>query len=292
MSTSGAHRRGSATLQRRRLGRELRTLRREAGLTQTQAGKELWWSGATVSRIERGCVGTTPRDVRDMLRIYGVEDQRPELLELAVEARKRDAFWQPYGEVPPEHRTYVELEQAAVRIRQYEFLAVPGLLQTRAYAAALSKAVFPVATAWDLERLVALRLTRQALLVAGDPPRFDAVLDESVLHRLVGGREVMVNQLSRLAEVAELPNVTLRVIPFHAGEHGGMAGPFTMLSFEDPSDQEELYFEYSAGERMTSAPAEVRRHTVLFAGLQRAALPPQASVALIRALAARLRRST
>lgn len=112
-----------------------------------------------------------------------------------------------------------------------------------------------------------------------------------MLHRLVGGRKVMADQLSRLADAAELPNVALLVIPFDTGAHGGMAGSFTMLGFRDPTDRDEIYFEYSAGERMASALLEVRRHAQLFAGLRHAALPPGASVARIRALAARLRGS-
>jgi transcriptional regulator with XRE-family HTH domain len=291
MSTNGARRPRSAALQRRRLGRELRSLRRAAGLSQTEVGAELYRSSATVSRVERGRVGVTPRDVRDMLRLYGVEDQRQELVHLALEARKRDSFWQAYGDVPPEHRTYVELEQSAVSIRQYECLAVPGLLQSREYATALSKAVFPNGTARHVAQHVELRLSRQALLVDDDPPRFEAVLDEGVLHRLVGGRKVMADQLSRLADAAELPNVALLVIPFDTGAHGGMAGAFTMLGFRDPADRDELYFEYSAGERMASAPSEVRRHAQLFAGLRHTALPSEESVARIRALAARLRGS-
>jgi hypothetical protein len=291
MSRNRAHRPRGAVLQRRRLGRELRDLRQENGLTQTEVGTVLWRSPATVSRIERGCVGVTPRDVREMLLLYGAEQQRPDLVELAAEAHKRDAFWQPYGEVPPEHRIYVELEQSAAWIRQYECLAIPGLMQSLDYAAAVSKAVFPNATTEHVKRHVELRLARQALLMDEDAPRVEVVLDESVLHRLVGGREVMFDQLSRLTNAAELPNVTLQVISFSAGEHGGMAGPFTMLSFEDPVDRDELYFEYSAGERMTSAPKLVRRHAQLFAGLRRAALPPDESVALVRARAAQLRRA-
>jgi hypothetical protein len=291
MSINRAHRPSSAALQRRRLGRELRVLRRDAGLTQTEVGKALWWSTPKVSRVERGCVGVTPRDVEDMLRLYGAGDQRPDLLELTLEARRRDAFWHAYADVPPEHRTYVELEQSAVVIRQHENLAIPGLLQSQPYAAALSKAIFPTATAQHIERHVDLRLARQALLLEDDPPRFEVVLDESVLHRLVGGREVMSDQLSRLADAAERPNVTLQVIPFEAGEHGGMVGPFTMLTFGDSADGDELYFEYSAGERMASAPSVVRRHALLFAGLQRAALPPEESVAVVKARAARLQSS-
>lgn len=105
---------------------------------------------------------------------------------------------------------------------------------------------------------------------------------------MIGRRQVLLDQLLRLADAAERPNVTLQVIPFSAGEHGGMAGPFTMLTFAGSADRDEIYFEYSAGERMTSAPPVVRRHALLFAGLQRAALPPEESVALVRARAAQL----
>jgi transcriptional regulator with XRE-family HTH domain len=289
MSTYESYRPRGAALQRRRLGTELRILRRDAGLTQTDAGKELDWSAPTVSRVERGRVGVTPRDVRDLLRLYGVEEQRPDLLQLAAEARRRDAFWQPYGDVPPQHRVYVELEQSAAWIRQYECLMVPGLLQSRPYASALSKVSFPDASAQQVKQLIELRLARQALLLDDDPPRFDAVLDEGVLHRLIGGREVMADQLSRLADAAERPGVTLQVIPFDAGEHWGMAGAFTMLSFRDPADRDEIWFEYSGGERTASTSSQVRRHTRLFADLQRAALSPGQTVALIRARAARLR---
>jgi transcriptional regulator with XRE-family HTH domain len=215
MSTNGAYRPRSAALQRRRLGRELRSLRRAAGLSQTEVGAELYRSSATVSRVERGRVGVTPRDVRDMLRLYGVEDQRQELVHLALEARKRDSFWQAYGDVPPEHRTYVELEQSAVSIRQYECLAVPGLLQSRDYATALSKAIFPNATARHVAQHVELRLSRQALLVDDDPPRFEAVLDEGVL-RVLGGRADGERPLGGPA-----PRPALRRLAAHGASTGG-----------------------------------------------------------------------
>jgi hypothetical protein len=121
-----------------------------------------------------------------------------------------------------------------------------------------------------------------------DSPRLEAVLDEAVLHRLVGGREVMRDQLCRLVAAAELANVTLQVISFGAGAHSGMAGSFTMLSFPDPSDPDEIYLEYSIGESMTGAPAQVQRHERLFARLQRVALSPEETVSRIRALAALL----
>jgi Domain of unknown function (DUF5753) len=135
-----------------------------------------------------------------------------------------------------------------------------------------------------------VRLSRQSLLLDDDnPPRFEAVIDEGVLHRLVGGREIMLTQLAHLANAAELPGVSLQVIAFEAGEHGGMAGAFAILSFGDPVDRDELYFEYSAGERLTSAPGEVGRHVQLFAALRHAALPAGKTAAFIRALAARIR---
>ena len=283
----------SSMLQRRRLGMELRRLRTAAGLTLGQVGEELYRSSSTISRVERGRVGVTPRDVRDMLRLYGVETQQQEaLLQLALGVGRRDPFWQAHGDVPPEQRTYVGLEKSAALIRQYECLAIPGLLQLRQYAAALSRVIFPHATVQHIERHVGLRMTRQALLLDDDPPGFEAVLDEAVLRRPVGGPDVMRAQLNRLAVATEMPNVTLQVIPFEAGEHGGMAGPFTILSFRDSVDLDEIYLEYSAGETMTNTSTQVQRHKLLFDQLKRAALSPEVSAAFICEMANRFGAAT
>lgn len=157
-------------LQRRRLGMELRRLRKAAGLTLNQVAEELYWSSSTVSRVERGRVGVTPRDVRDMLLLYGVDGQRQDtLLQLALGTRQRDPFWQAHGDVPADYRTYVGLEKSAALIREYECLAIPGLLQLKEYALAVSRAVFPSATTQHIERHVELRMARQALLTENDP---------------------------------------------------------------------------------------------------------------------------
>src|SRR3712207_5686161 len=119
---------------------ELRRLRQAAGLTLNQVAEELYWSSSTVSRVERGRVSVTPRDVRDILQLYGVESHRQETLsQLALGARQRDPFWQAHRDVLPDYRTYVGLEKSAIAIMQYECLAIPGLLQLRQYALALSK---------------------------------------------------------------------------------------------------------------------------------------------------------
>jgi transcriptional regulator with XRE-family HTH domain len=132
MSMRVAHRQSGTALQRRRLGRELRGLRREAGLSLVEVGKVLYRSPATISRIERGQVGVTPRDVREMLRHYGVEDQRPDLVRLAEESHRRDAFSQAYGDMPPVFRTYLELERSAVSIGSTRAKRFPGCCRRRA----------------------------------------------------------------------------------------------------------------------------------------------------------------
>ena len=279
----------SSPLQRRKLGLELRRLRKAAGLTLGEVASELYRSSSTVSRMERARVSITPRDVRDMLQLYGVEShQQVALLELALEAHRKDPFWQAHGDLPPDFRTYVSLEKVAGIVMQHECLAIPGLLQLRPYALAFSRALFPNATAEQIERHVEFRMARQTLLLEDDPPLFEAVLDEAALRRLVGGRRVMRDQPYHLADVTEIPNIILQVIPFDAGEHGGMAGPFTILTFRDSSDLDETYIEYSAAEIMINTPTQLQRHRSVFERLQSTALSPRDSAAFFRDRAMKL----
>src|SRR6266540_3352438 len=202
-----ASRRGSPTLRRRQLGMELRRLREAAGITIDHVAERLECSGSKISRIETGQTGVTPRDVRDMLSIYGVElDYAETLLQIAREARQK-GWWQLYGDVLT--GAYVGLEAAVDRIRAYEALVVPGLLQTEGYAQAMIHAARPDISPGEVDKRVRVRMSRQSLLSQDDPPDLWVVLDEAVLRRPVGGAEVMRRQLMHLATVAELPNVTL-----------------------------------------------------------------------------------
>lgn len=275
--------RQSPTVRRRRLGMELRRLREAAGLTTDRVAEILECSHSKISRIETGQVRATPRDVRDMLEIYGVAGEpREALIQIAREARQT-GWWHAYGDVIKES-AYVGLEVAAASIRSYEALLVPGLLQTTQYARAATRAVRPDQPQEQIERQVELRMARQAILTQDDPPALWAILDEAALRRPVGEHGIMVEQLHHLIEVAELAAVTLQVLPYSAGEHAGMDGAFTILSFPEPADPAVVYLENATSDLYLENPDEIRRYSLLFDHLRAAALKPNDSTAFLGAL--------
>jgi transcriptional regulator with XRE-family HTH domain len=273
-----ASRRGSPTLRRRQLGMELRRLREAAHVTIDQVAERLECSGSKISRIETGQTGVTPRDVRDMLDIYGVDPEyADQLLKIAREARQK-GWWQLYGDVLTS--AYVGLEAAADHIRSYEALVVPGLLQTEEYAQAMIHAARPDIGATDVEKRVRVRIGRQSLLTQDDPIDLWVVLDEAVLRRPVGGRSVMRRQLEHLTLAASWPNVTLQVLPFSAGAHAGMDGAFTMLLYDESAGQNFVFASNAAGGLFLEKDDELQRYGFIFDYLRANALRPDESVSL------------
>jgi transcriptional regulator with XRE-family HTH domain len=268
------------TVRRRRLGAELRRLREESGLTIERVAKSLECSDSKISRIENGQVGASPRDVRDMLELYEVDaQQRDALIEIAREARQK-GWWHAYRDVPVVPAS-IGLEEGATALRMYAALLVPGLLQTRDYAIAVLRALQPGLDAEQFERWVDLRLRRQSLLDRAGAPALWTILDEAVLRRPVGGAEVMRDQLRRLAEASERPNVTLQVLPFAAGEHAGMDGGFTIFGFSRSADSDVVHLDNSSGDLYLEDPEEIRRYNEVFDQLKTAALRPDDSLALV-----------
>jgi transcriptional regulator with XRE-family HTH domain len=271
--------RRSPTVRRRRLGAELRRRRDAAGVTIDVVAERLECSASKVSRIETGHTTATPRDVRDMLEIYGVTGpEADELVQIAREARQK-GWWHPYSTVLT--GAYVGFEAAARSVRAYEQQVVPGLLQTADYARAMIRAARPDITDEDVAHRVHVRLKRQSLLTQEDQIDVWAVLDEAVLSRPVGGDEVMRAQLHRLVEAADLPNVTLQVLPFEVGAHAGMDGTFTILDFPEPSDADVVYAENATGGLFLEKSEELRKYIFIFDHIRAAALTPEESVAMI-----------
>ena len=223
--------RGAPTVRRRRLGIELRRLREEAGLTIDQVAQRLECSDSKISRIETGQVSATPRDVRDMLKIYEVgEEQRAELLQIAREARQK-SWWQAYGDIPVPPAVAFKADAFSMSI--YQALAVPGLFQTKDYARAVLRAMRPELAPGQIERRVELRLARQPILTRDQPPALWVVLDEAALRRPIGGLEIMRKQLEHLLEAAAWPNVSVQVLPLKVGAHAGMGGRFIIDSLAE-----------------------------------------------------------
>jgi transcriptional regulator with XRE-family HTH domain len=228
------------------LGSKLRRLREANGITREAAGNAIRGSSAKISRLELGRVGFKERDVADLLTLYGVTDEQERDASLAL-ARQANVpgWWREYGDVLPTwFGTYLGLEQAASVIRTYEPTFVPGLLQTEDCARAIMRLRHLHACADDIERRVAVRMTRQQFLTRPGAPDLWVVLDESALCRPFGSREVQRAQLRHLIEMAQLPNITLQVVPFHVGDPPAVGGAFTVLRFSEPGLPNVVYLEH------------------------------------------------
>lgn len=280
---------------RRELGASLRRLRRAAGMTVEEVAGHLLCSPTKVSRIETGQRAASLRDVRDLCNLFDVgADEREHLMDLARAVRER-SWWQGF-ELP--YSEYVGLEAEAVSIREFRSTAVPGLLQTADYARAQVEAGMPPDAAMTrfppdlVDRRVEARLTRQRLLTQDDPPRFSAVLDEAVLHRSVGGCEVIGRQLERIVEMADLPAVTVRVIPYDGGAHPALDSTFIILEFARTDVSDIVYVEGLVGNIYRDRPQDLDRYRQAFSRLSDAALSPADSTDLIaRIRTAHLRRA-
>jgi transcriptional regulator with XRE-family HTH domain len=267
-------------VRRRELGARLRALRVAKGMTIEQAADHLFCSPGKVSRMENGFRAGTLRDVRDLCELYGVSeaDQRDELLEFARQS-KQHGWWQDYG-LP--FSTYVGLEADAASVSSYHSTIVPGLLQTADYARAIHDGGTARSYDWEeIEQRVQVRLIRQRLLTQSDPPKFRAVLDEAVLHRVMGGPAVMAVQLDRLIELSRLRNVAIGVISFRSGAHPGGDGAFDILEF-GASLPGVVYLEGLFGQIFVESPRDVGRYQSAFETLHAAALDQEDSQQLIR----------
>ncbi|MEU8846362.1 helix-turn-helix transcriptional regulator [Streptomyces sp. NPDC048564] len=280
-------------VRRRKLGAELRALRTAAGLTSGEAARLVGWHQSKVSRIETGASGVKPADVRLLLDVYGVQDAQLRQLMLALagseEGDGRDHWWHAYrGVLPTTYRDFISLESQASAMRTLETSVVPGLLQTPEYARAVTRAA--VGGLDDdaderLDALVAVRLARQDVLRAEPPLELSAVLDEAVLRREIGGPEVMERQLRRLVEAARLPQVRLQVLPFAAGEHIGITGPFVIFSFSRTSDLDVVVLDHLTSSLYLERKEDLQAYTEAFNALRIHALSPEESMDYIAALA-------
>jgi hypothetical protein len=233
------------TVLRMLLGNQLHRLRETAGVTPDRAGYEIRASRSKISRMENGRVSFKDRDVADLLTLYGVTDEqkRASMLSLARQANT-PGWWSKYGDVLADwFEAYLGLEGAASVIRTFELQFVHGLFQTEAYARAVTLLGYRTAPGEEIDRRVSMRLKRQDLLTSAEPPQVWSVVDEAALRRPVGGRAVMRAQLKRLTEVAELPHVTIQVVPFGRGGHAAASGSFTILRFREPELLDVVYIE-------------------------------------------------
>ncbi|MFJ8863400.1 helix-turn-helix domain-containing protein [Streptomyces sp. NPDC102451] len=260
------------TVRRRRLGQELRRLREIKGMTAEEVAERLLVSQSKISRLENGRRSISQRDVRDLCGVYEVEDHRvvDSLMQMAKDSRQQ-GWWHAFGDIP--YSVYIGLETDAESLRVYEPQVVPGLLQTRGYAEALINGALPEAPPSDIEKRVNVRARRQDRVNAPEHPlRLWAVIDESALRRLVGGKQVMIEQLEHLIEQSQLPHVTVQVLPFDMGAHPGINGQYAILEFPDAADSSVVYIEGVTSDLYLEKANDVQRYSVMYEHLRAQAL--------------------
>ncbi|MEV4381153.1 helix-turn-helix transcriptional regulator [Streptosporangium sp. NPDC049644] len=279
------------TLRAQWLGKRLKECRESAKLTLRQAGDYLQRDAATISRLESGIIPARVSDVLALLNLYDVGDQK---IRDGLERLSRDiwrkGWWDGYAtDSLGGMFDHVWLETRATGIRSYEAMVIPGLLQTRDYALAVIAAGDANAPGEQIERWVDFRMDRQRVLDAESAPSTEIVLDEAVLHRMIGGPKVMRAQLEHLAKSMSRPNVTVRVLPFAAGAHACLESSFTIFVMPEPYS-DATYVETRGGAVYTEAEgAEIFARA--YDSLRSTALTPDGSMTAIRTAIGRAKRA-
>jgi transcriptional regulator with XRE-family HTH domain len=270
-----------STTRRRQLGATMRKLRSRTGLTLEEAGRLVGVSKATVSRYET-TAGPVKWIVVDALcREYGATDaERRAVVNLAKSA-KEQGWWSSFADsIPESMNLLLTLEDEAVRENHFCCVYVPGLLQTRDYSTALQKANEVPLESAEVERLVDIRMKRQEILTRPKPLHLWAILDESVIRRVVGSPAVMKEQLDRLLQANESPHITLQVLPFSKGAHAAALGSFVIIGGPE-SALDVVYVDFHTGSLFLEKEEELQRYRLAFEYLRAQALDMEASSALI-----------
>lgn len=280
--TEGTMADDSPTMRRRQLGAELRRLREEAGKTQEEVQEWTNVPATTISRMEHGKRRVPVTFLKAVLPLYGIGSPQAEALDKLARESNQRGWWAAYGDtVPPWFANFLGMETAADELWTYESEYVPGILQTSRYTEATRAAMGDVEPSEGAEKLVAIRSARQRRLSGDKPMILRAIMNEAVLRREVGGPEVMREQLAYLAEAAARPNITLQVLPFAAGAHPGMLGPFTALRFpQEPLNT--IYIELDGGAVYWEKPASIERYAASFRRITELALDEEGTVSMIR----------
>ncbi|MGW0562601.1 helix-turn-helix domain-containing protein [Streptomyces sp. NPDC003016] len=270
-----------ATTRRRQLGAMMRKLRARKGITLEEAGRLVGVSKATVSRYETQ-EGPVKWPIVDALcREFDASDaERNAVVALAKDA-KQQGWWSSFADsIPGDMNLLLTLEDEAVREDHFNCLYVPGLLQKRSYTEAVQNASEMRLAPEEIKRLVDIRMKRQEILTRDKPLHLWAILDESVIRRVVGSREVMREQLGHLIEANESPEITLQILPFSKGAHSAAMGSFVILGGTEPS-LDVVYVDIHAGSLFMEKEEELDRYRLAFDYLRAQALDMSASSAMI-----------
>ncbi|MDC2960992.1 helix-turn-helix transcriptional regulator [Streptomyces gilvifuscus] len=274
------------TLLKMLVGVQLAGFREDAGLPQEQAARAVGFSPAKLSRIEagKGRRPPTEADVRALLELYKTEEYETSVLLQLLRRAGEPGWWQRFDKrlMPEWFDRLVGLQEAADSIRTFEIQYVPGLLQTPAYTRAVVQRGLPSAPAREVERRVELRMKRAELLRRADPPQLWAVVDESVLLRVLGSRDIMREQLEHLIVMAQLPHVTLQIVPLDVTNASAPAIPVTYLRFGGLDLPDVVYLEHIKSATFLEDRDETEQYRVTLDQLADDALDPRQSLARLR----------
>ncbi|MGX5210385.1 helix-turn-helix domain-containing protein [Streptomyces violaceus] len=274
------------TLLKMLVGVQLAGFREDAGLAQDQAARAVGFSPAKLSRIEsgKGRRPPTEHDVRALLQLYNTDDYEVSVLLKLLRRAGEPGWWQRYDKrlMPEWFDRLVGLQEAAATIRTFEIQYVPGLLQTPAYTRAVVERGLPNAPAGEVERRVELRRHRARLLLRQEAPQLWAVIDESVLLRVLGSTDVMREQLTHLVEMAERPNVTVQIVPLSVTNASAPAIPVTYLRFGGLDLPDVVYLEHIKSANFLEDRDETEEYRIALDRLADEALKPRDSLELLR----------
>ncbi|MEU0167223.1 helix-turn-helix domain-containing protein [Streptomyces iakyrus] len=274
------------TLLKMLVGVQLAGFREDAGLAQDQAARAVGFSAAKLSRIEsgKGRRPPTESDVRALLELYGTDDYEVSVLLKLLQRAGEPGWWQRYDKrlMPEWFDRLVGLQEAAATIRTFEIQYVPGLLQTPAYTRAVVERGLPNAPASEVERRVELRRHRARLVSRADAPQLWAIIDESVLLRVLGSTDVMREQLAHLVEMAGRSNVTLQIVPLSVTNASAPAIPITYLRFGGLDLPDVVYLEHIKSANFLEDRDETEEYRIALDRLADEALKPRDSMELLR----------
>jgi len=276
--------RSSPTLRRRELGRLLRQLREDQGLTIDEVAAQLMCSTSKVSRLETGLAGATPRDIRDLCALYEVTDEaeRQQLMTLAREARQ-PGWWEKYD---LSSAPYVSLETEAAWVSTYSLPVVPALLQTEGYARAILEVEKPPLDPMAIEQRIEARLRRQKLLTIDDGLFARCIVDEAALRRPIGGSVTMRDQVVRFIEAAKPTKLISQIISFDVGPYSGLGNSFTVLQFASPAVNDVVCVERVLAKNYLESSTDLGRRRRVFRRRQSVALAPEDSAVMVEKIAA------
>lgn len=277
-------RRAGRSVRSRRLAHVLRKLRNARGLSAETAGDAVGMSGSKVSRIETSEIGVYLDDLERLLDLYGVgKEERVHLLDLARHADQRGLLRVSHPNLPEDWQAWVDFEDEATALLNYEPLVIPGLLQTAEYARSLIRATGHGLPPEQVDLRVASRRVRQGVLTRDNPITLHAIIEQGVLERPFADPGAHARQVRHLADAAQLPNVIVQVVPPDTSVHAGLDGPFVILEYDD--DPSLVLVENKVSSLFLDEPEQVEVFEATWHAIRGAALTPAETVEFLQGLA-------